>query len=84
MSAIVPVLVSQLETGCSIGADTLYEPVDSRKRSVVRGEAGECPIAARYLPGAAVSYLAVATVAACAEQVTPETCSKYEEVVYVE
>ena len=61
----------------------MYEPVDSRKRFVVR-EAGECPIAARYLPGAAVSYLAVATVAACAEQVTPETCSKYEEVVYVE
>jgi hypothetical protein len=75
--------VSQLETGCSIGADTLYEPVDPRKHFVVR-EAGECPIAARYLPGAAVSYLAVATVAACAEQVTPETCSKYEEVVYVE
>ena len=83
MSATVPVLVSQLETGYSIGADTLYEPVDSRKRSVVR-EAGECPIAARYLPGAAVSYPAVATVAACAEQVKPETCSKYEEVVYVE
>ena len=83
MPATVPVLVSQLETGYSIAADTLYEPVDSRKRSVVR-EAGERPIAARYLPGAAVSYPAVATVAAYAEQVKPETCSKYEEVVYVE
>ena len=59
----------------SIGADTLYESVDSRKRSVVEG-AGEYPIAARYLLWAGVSYPAVATVAACAEQVKPETCSK--------
>lgn len=42
------------------------------------------PDCCSVLAGAAVSYLAVATVAACAEQVTPETCSKYEEVVYVE